>query len=188
MVARTLEARLSARLLALAFVVLAAVGIAAAVVTDRALADGDEARARAEAVGARESLAVELSEGDSHADAAREVIASSEGEGVRLTVWFADGSRHTAGSPDLPRLAPGACTTADDATGNPWRACATGDAEVTIVAAVPIVGHLAAVATVWRAMAALVAIATLLLWWAIRRALSSRRWSAGRPASGAVRT
>jgi two-component system sensor histidine kinase TctE len=169
--ARTLEARLSARLLALAFVVLAAVGIAAALVTDRALADGDEARARAEAVGARESLAVELSEGDSHADAAREVIASSEGEGVRLTVWFADGSRHTAGSPDLPRLAPGACTTADDASGNPWRACATGDAEVTIVAAVPIVGHRAAVATVWRAMAALVAIATLLLWWAIRRAL-----------------
>jgi two-component system sensor histidine kinase TctE len=123
------------------------------------------------AAGARGSVAVELSEGDSHVDAAHEVIAASEGEGVRLTVWFADGSRYAAGSPDLPRLAAGACATVDDASGSPWRACATGDAEVTVVAAVPIVSHRAAVTTVWRAMAALVAIATMLLWWAIRRAL-----------------
>jgi signal transduction histidine kinase len=172
MVSRTLEARLSARLLALALVLLLAVGITAAVVTDRALAAGDEGRAREEAAGARDSLAVELSEGDSHDEAAREVIAASEGEGVRLTVWFAGGSRYSAGSPDLPRLAPGACTTVDDPGGNPWRACATGDEGAAIVvAAVSIVGHRAAVTAVWRAMAALVALATLLLWWAIRRAL-----------------
>ena len=171
MVARTLEARLSGRLLALAFVVLALVGIAAAVVTDRALAASDEGRARAEAAGARDSLAVELSEGDSGEDAAHEVLAASKGAGVRVTMWFADGTRHTSDPPDLPRLGPGACATVDDASGNPWRACAAGDAQVAVVAAVSIVGHRAAVAAVWRAMAALVAGATLLLWWAIRRAL-----------------
>jgi two-component system sensor histidine kinase TctE len=171
MVARTLEARLSARLLALAFVVLAGVGVAAALVTDRALAASDEGRAHAEAAGARDSLAVELSEGDSHADAAREVIAASEGEGVRLTLWFADGQRFASGSPDLPRLAPGVCATADDSSGNPWRACATGDAAVSVVAAVSVAEHRAVVTSVWRAMGALVALATLLLWWAIRRAL-----------------
>lgn len=172
MVSRTLEARLSARLLALALILLLAVGITAAVVADWALASGDEGRARDEAAGARDSLAVELSEGDSRDEAAREVIASSEGEGVRLTLWFADGSRYSAGAPNLPRLAPGACTTVDDPGGSPWRACATGnDGGAVVVAAVSIVGHRAAVTAVWRAMAALVAIATLLLWWAIRRAL-----------------
>jgi signal transduction histidine kinase len=171
MVARTLEARLRARLLAPAFVVLAAVGVAAAVVTDRSLAAGDEARARDAAAGARDSLAVELAEGDSHVAAAQEIIAASESEGERLTVWFADGSRYAAGAPDLPRLPPGACATVDDGSRNPWRACAKGDGEATVVAAVPVGGHRAAVTAVWRAMAALVAVATLLLWWAIRRAL-----------------
>ncbi|HEY5241319.1 MAG TPA: hypothetical protein VIJ22_07635, partial [Polyangiaceae bacterium] len=134
MVARTLEARLRARLLAPAFVVLAAVGVVAAVVTDRSLAAGDEARAREAAAGARDSLAVEISEGDSHAAAAQEIIAASESEGERLTVWFADGSRYAAGAPDLPRLSPGACATVDDGDKNPWRACAKGDGEATVVA------------------------------------------------------
>jgi signal transduction histidine kinase len=170
MVARTLEARLSARLLALAVLVLTAVGVTTALVTDRALASADEERARDEAAGARDALAVELSEGDSRDEATREVIASAGGEGVRVAVWFTD-ARYGAGSLDLPRLATGTCATVTDASGSPWRGCAVDGAGTVIVAAVPIAVHRAAVTAVWRAMAVLVAIATLMLWWAIRRAL-----------------
>lgn len=168
---RTLEARLSLRLLALAVVVLATVGAAAAVVTDRALSAGDEARVKDEATGARDALAVELGEGDSREEATHEVVASAQGEGVRVAVTFADGARYTSGTPDLPRLAPGICATIDDASGSPWRACGTGDSSVSVVAGIPIAGHRAAVVAVWRAMAVLVAVSALLLWWAIRRAL-----------------
>lgn len=171
MVARTFEARLSARVLAVASAVLVSFGVAGAIVIDRALAAADETRARDEASGARQSLAVELSEGDSPGDAAREVLASSDGEGVRLTVWFADGSHHTAGGTDLPRLAIGSCTTFEDASRGPWRACATGDEQASVVAAVSVASHRDAVGAIWRATAAMVVIATLLLWWAIRRAL-----------------
>jgi signal transduction histidine kinase len=171
MVTRTLEARLSTRLLVLASAVLISFGIAGAVVVDRALSAGDETRARGEAIGARQSLAVELSEGDSPSDAAREVLASSEGEGARLVVWFADGSHYSTGSPELPRLAEGACATIEDAAANPWLACATGDATASVVAAVSIAGHREAVATVKRAIVVMIVVATLLLWLAIRRAL-----------------
>lgn len=171
MVPRTLEARLSARLLLLASAVLIAFGVAGALAVDRALAAGDEARAGGEATGARQSLAVELSEGDSPGDAAREVLAASEGEGVRLTVWFADGSHYTAGSPELPRLAAGSCATVEDASGNPWRACTAGDGVALVVAAVSVAGHREAVSAVRRAMVAMIALAMLLLWLAIRGAL-----------------
>ncbi len=168
---RTLEARLSVRLLALAIAVLATVGAAAAVVTDRALAAGDEARARDEAAGARDALGVELSEGDSREEATREVIASCQREGIRVAVTFPDGERYTSGAPELPRLSAGACATFDDPGGAPWRVCGTGDSSVSVVAGLSIAGHRAAVGAVWRAMVALVAVAALLLWWAIRRAL-----------------
>jgi two-component system, OmpR family, sensor histidine kinase MtrB len=169
--ARTLEARLSARLLVLAVVVLTAVGITTALVTDRALAVADDQRAHDEAAGAQDSLAVELSEGDSHAEAAREVIAAADGEGVRLAIRFADGPRYSVGAGDLPVLAGGQCATVDDSGGRPWRACAAASPDATLVAAIPIVVHRQVVAAVWRAMAVLVVVATLLLWWAIRRAV-----------------
>ena len=172
MVARTLEARLSARLLALAVVVLTSVGITAALVSGRALQADDEARARDEAAGARDALAVELAEGDSREEGARESDPLPPvGEGMAVTVWFDDGARYTGGPADLPRLAPGTCKTVDDASGSPWRACAAEGEGPSIVAALPIAGHRAAAAAVWRAMAVLVAATLLLLWWAIRRAL-----------------
>jgi signal transduction histidine kinase len=169
--ARTLEARLNARLLALAGIVLAAVGITTALVTDHALAVADDQRARDEAVGAQDSLAVELSEGDSHEEAAREVIAAADGEGVRLAIRFAEGTRYGVGAGDLPALAPGQCASMDDDGGHPWRACAATSPDATLVAAIPVVVHRQVVAAVWRAMAVLVVVATLLLWWAIRRAV-----------------
>lgn len=121
--ARTLEVRLSARLLVLAAVVLTAVGITTALVTDRALAVADNQRARDEAAGARDSLAVELSEGDSREQASREVVAAANGEGVRLAIQFEGGALYSAGPGNLPTLAAGQCANVDDEGGHPWRAC-----------------------------------------------------------------
>ncbi|MGD0528871.1 MAG: HAMP domain-containing sensor histidine kinase [Polyangiaceae bacterium] len=171
MVARTLEARLSARVLALAVAVLALVGAAGAVVTERTLDGADEARARQEAAGVRDALAVELSEGDPIDQAASEVVASARAQGVRMALWFTDGSGSSAGATDLPRLSPGTCATIEDATGDPWRACCVADARASFVVAVPIAEHRVVVRAVWRATVALVVAAGLLLWWAIRRAL-----------------
>jgi len=169
--ARTLEVRLSARLLVLAAVVLTAVGITTALVTDRALAVADDQRARDEAAGARDSLAVELSEGDSREQASREVVAAANGEGVRLAIQFEGGALYSAGPGDLPTLAAGQCANVDDEGGHPWRACCVAGVGSTLVAAVPVVVHRQVVSAVWRAMAVLVALATLLLWWGIRRAV-----------------
>ena len=191
MVARTLEVRLSGRLLTLALVVLASVGVAAAMVTQRTLAAADQRRSRSAAAGSYDALLVELSEGDSRDEATREAMAAAEGGGARLTIRFDDGERSAPNTPDLPMLAPGTCASVEDATSGPWIACAAGDAGVTVVAAVPTAGSRAAVAAVWRAMGALLAGVTLLLWWAIRRALraplaelTSLVWWAKRVQSG----
>jgi signal transduction histidine kinase len=170
MVARTLQARLNVRLLTLAFVGLAVVGGVAVLLTDRAIALSDHDRASAAAAGAHDSLVVELTEGDSPEDAVREVAASSSAEGVRLRVWL-DPRRFESGGRDLPRLAPGSCATVADDDGHPWLACGGGDAAISVVAAIPIAAHRAAVTSVGRAMLGLVAVALVALWWAIRRAL-----------------
>jgi signal transduction histidine kinase len=169
--ARTLEARLSARLLALAAVVLTAVGITTALVTDRALAVADDQRARDEAAGARDSLAVEIAEGDSQDEAAREVVAAADGEGVRLAIRFGTGARYSAGGGALPALAPEQCAAVDDDGASAWRACCVAGSGSTVIAATPILVHRQVVSAVWRAMAAQVVVATLLLWWGIRRAV-----------------
>jgi signal transduction histidine kinase len=171
MVARTLEARLTLRLLVLALVGLACVGGAAALMTDRAIAASDQDRARSAAAGAHDSLAVELREGDSPADATREVQASSSAEGVRLTVWLDGPPPFEAGDTALPRLAPGGCAQVSDDQGRPWLACGHGDGAITVVAAIPTAAHRAAVVAVGRSMVALVTVALLSLWWALRRAL-----------------
>lgn len=171
MVARTLEARLTGRLVALALAGLGCVGGAAVFMTDRAVGASDQERARAAAAGARDSLAVELGEGDSPEDAVREVAASSNAEGLRMMAWL-DGRPFAAGGQTLPRLAPGACATVADDSGEPWLACASrADPAISVVAAVPVAAHRAAVGAVARAMAILAGAALLALWWALRRAL-----------------
>ncbi len=170
MVARTLQTRLNVRLLTLAFVGLACVGGAAVFLTDRAIAASDHDRASAAAAGAHDSLVVELTEGDSPEDAVREVAASSCAEGVRLTAWLGQ-RRFETGGRDLPRLPPGSCATVTEDDGHPWLACGHGDAAVSVVAAIPIAAHRAAVLSVARAMIGLMAVALVALWWAIRRAL-----------------
>jgi signal transduction histidine kinase len=165
---RTLQARLTRRLLVVAGVVLLAVGAAAVVVTDRVLDAGDEAQARAHAVEASDALRRELAEGDPVDQALGEVVAE-HAQGGRLTVRGAGVAPRAAGD-ELPELSPGACATLEGA-GGPWRACAVAGPGVTMVAAVSMAAHKAAVATLARGMLAVVLAALLALWAAVRRAL-----------------
>ncbi|MGH7269273.1 MAG: hypothetical protein ACREJ3_02485, partial [Polyangiaceae bacterium] len=159
---RTLEARLTGRLFALAGIVLVAVGIAAVVVTSRVLEDTDTSEARVEANAARDALDRERGEGDSPERARGEVTAAKEAEGVKL--WI--------GGEVADALAPGACRTLSGEHDEVWQACAairTGS--IPIVAGVPIGAHRAVVATLSRGMFAVVAVALLAMWIAVRRAL-----------------
>lgn len=168
--ARTLQARLTGRLVALAGVVLVAVGMAAVAVTDRVLDASDSAAARASAAAALDAIGRELAEGDGPQEAVDEVVTAERAEGVRLTVRGATRAERSSDAP-LPDLAPGRCTTAPDAEGRPWRACGAGDARAMVVAAILIAAHRAAVGALARGMIAVVAIAILALWLAVRRAL-----------------
>jgi signal transduction histidine kinase len=171
MVARTLEARLIARLLALAAVGLILAGATTALVADRALSASERSRTLAIAAGARKALAVELAEGDRPDEAAQEVLASAEGQGVRLTIRDANqgGSVYSTGAATLPRIAPGSCEDLED--GDPWLSCADSDTSLSVVAAIPVFEHRAAMVAAQRALVALVLFAGAALWWAIRRAL-----------------
>jgi len=166
---RTLEARLTRRLLPLAGAVLVAVGAAAVLVTDRVLDASDEARARAAAGDARDALARELAEGDAPDEALGEVMVAANAQAVRLTVRRPSGEARSAGAP-LPDLAPGSCATLDD-VGSPWRACAVEAPGARVVAAVAVAAHAQAVGTLARGMIAVLLVALLALWVAVRQAL-----------------
>jgi signal transduction histidine kinase len=167
---RTLEARLTARLLALMGAVLAAVGLAAVVVSRHVLdaSDTDAARARAES--ACEALAHERSEGDTIEQALEEVVGSGQGQGVRFQVRM-DGV--VSGATALPRLAPGTCASMVDERREPWRACAAGDKVFVVVAAIPVGSHVTALNALAREMLAVLGVALIATWFAIRRALRS---------------
>ena len=167
--ARTLEARLTARLVALAGAMLVAVGISAVVVTERALDASDTDAARAHATSAREALERERVEGDSPQEARREVTADAEGQGVRLSIRQ-DGA--IVGAPIPAGIAPGDCAVVVDDRETPWRTCAAGEIPGTlVVAGVPMAAHRAAVQTLTRGMLTVVAIALLGMWLAVRRSL-----------------
>jgi|GEM_PF-2126600 len=168
--ARTLQARLTGRLVALAGVVLVAVGTAAVAVTDRVLDASDSAVARASAGATLDALGRELAEGDRPDQALGEVAAAERAQGVRVAVRGAMFAERSSDAP-LPDLAPGRCTTTVDADGHHWRACGAADARAAVVAAIPIASHRAAVGELARGMIAVVAVALLALWLAVRRAL-----------------
>jgi signal transduction histidine kinase len=150
--------------------VLIAVGVAAVVVTDRVLDQSDTDVARGRASSARDALARELAEGDTLDQAVHEVISVAEAEGVRLAVRPA-GATPKSDQPTLPVLAPGACATVQDEQERPWRACAAGDPATAFVAAIPIDAHRSVVGQLSRGMVAVVVVALLALWLAVRRAL-----------------
>jgi signal transduction histidine kinase len=168
--ARTLEARLIVRLLALCGTVLVAVGVAAVVVTDRVLYASDTARAAAGVAAARDALSRELDEGDAPEDAVKEVVAASDTEGVRLSVHLI-GNDASSGAVGPWRVDAGSCMTVADEHGQLWRACGAGNARASLVAAIPIGPHRAAVGALARGMGAVVLVALLALWLAVRRAV-----------------
>ena len=168
---RTLEARLTRRLLALAGLVLVALGCAAVLVTDHVLDASDTAAARSEAASALDALTRELGEGDRPDEALGEVIAAAQGRGILLVARTGGATKATPGARLLDTLAPGACTTIQDERSQPWRACAGGPGDTTATAAISIAGHRAAVAALVRGMAAAVLVGLFALWLAVRQAL-----------------
>jgi signal transduction histidine kinase len=155
-------------MLLLAGAVLVGVGVAAVVVTDRVLDSADTSRALGAAAAGRDALERELDEGDATQLAVQEVVNDSATQGVRLTVMRpAESARGLATA--LPVLSAGSCTTVYDDRGAPWRACAAEGRRVSLVAAIAIGEHRSAVGTLARGMVAVVAIALLALWLAVRQ-------------------
>lgn len=167
---RTLEARLTARLLVLGIGVLAAVGVAAVVLSDRVLDASDTSAAKLGAAAAVDMLGRELAEGDSPAEAMGEVVSTADGRHVRMTVRRPPVPERTT-APLLPDIPPDACATVVDDAGQPWRACAARGHGATIVAAVPMAAHRAAVVALTRGMLAVVVGAMIALWLAVRGAV-----------------
>jgi signal transduction histidine kinase len=169
--ARTLEARLTARLLSLGGGVLVALGLTAVVVTDRVLDASDTAAAHAQAAAARDGVDREVGEGDALDNAIDETISVAHAQGARLAVRRGGSQKGDAASGGLPDLTANGCATTTDVDGRPWRACAVGGSGATIVAAVPITAHRAAVGALSRGMGAVVLAALVALWMAVRRAI-----------------
>lgn len=169
---RTLEARLTGRMLILAGAVLVGVGLAAVVVTDRALDSADTSRALGAAAGGRDALDRELDEGDAAQAAIQEVVSDSATQGVRLAVTRPVQSPPSAGLA-LPVMSAGSCTTVADDRGAPWRACGAESRRVSVVAAIAIGDHRSAVGTLGRGMVAVIAVALLALWVAVKQTVRS---------------
>ena len=168
---RTLEARLTRRLLALVGLILVALGCSAVLVTDRVLDASDTATASAEAASDVEALTRELGEGDLPVEALGEVVAAAEGRGIRLVARTAGETKATAGAQILGAVTPGICSTVQDESSRPWRACAASRGDSVAIAALSIGGHRAAVGVLVRGMAAAVLAGLFALWLAVRQAL-----------------
>jgi signal transduction histidine kinase len=171
---RTLEARLTARILLVAGAVLAFVSLASLVVTDRVLDASDSSSARAIVWEARELFQRELDEGDSVKTALEEVVDGVRGvqtaERVRVTARSPDAPPMTSGEL-LPPVAGDACATLFDGKQQPWRACETSLDGVSLVAAIPISAHRRALWTLAQAALVVAALAMLALRFAMKRAV-----------------
>jgi two-component system OmpR family sensor kinase len=167
--ARTLETRLSIRLLALGGVTLASVAVAAIAMTERALDRSDTDAAMAHGNDVLDALERERIEGDSLDEALREVIASAQAEGARVQIRRVG---LVAGAAQLPVLDPSQCVTFVDEHAEPWRACGVGSPSSTrVTASVPIGAHRAVIRALWSRIFVVVGAASLAMWLAVRRAL-----------------
>jgi two-component system sensor histidine kinase QseC len=167
--ARTFEARLTARLLVLVGIVLLGVAAGAMVMAERALDRSDTDAAVGHANDVLQALERERMEGDSLDEALREVIASAEAEGAVVSIHRAG---LVAGAAHLPAIRPGACTTIVDERAETWRVCSAGrDPATWVVAGVPTGAHRAVILALLRGMLAVLAIAFLVMWLAVRTAL-----------------
>jgi signal transduction histidine kinase len=141
--ASSFEARLSARLVVVLAPTLTAIGVAAVLVTSRALDAADDERTRAIAHGVAATFHAEIAEEDAPGEAAREAQRPFDPREIRVAL---SAPSPEASARTLPEVAIGACQTVR-LDGSPWRACAVADRELTVTAAVRTDAHRAAVIT-----------------------------------------
>jgi signal transduction histidine kinase len=154
--ARRLEARLRWRLAVLLAAPLGAIGLAAVLVTARALDAADDERARAVAVGVARSVAAEVAEGDAPDEAQREAATALDPQQTRVEI---DDATSSAALPAALRGLPlGSCASADEG-GAAWRACRVDTLGAKVTAAVRTDAHRAVVRRLAEWMAAAVALA-----------------------------
>jgi signal transduction histidine kinase len=155
--AGTLEAKLTARLLAVVAPALLAVGAASVALTWWALDAADTEAARERAETALAAMHTELIEPDPFPKAAGEVLgAMNEVGGSVIVVEPTTRRAYESKRPVPSALAStpaGSCATGVDGAGERWRACATRDSLVEIVAAIDVTPHVRVVRTVGEGVA-----------------------------------
>ncbi len=163
--ARSLQARLTIRIFVWAGIVLTVVAVAAVVVTDRLLADGDTQAAMTGAKASLDAVTRELAEGDPIATAESEVAAEARASGLHLEFTpRGDSAAKTS-------VAPGTCIDVADDGGHAWRACAAADADRIATAEVAVGAHRDAVRSLARGMALVLVAAFAFLFLALRRSI-----------------
>ena len=176
--ARTLEATLRTRLLAVLAPMLAAIALASILLTSRALdaLDTDAARARAQA--ALNMMRAEQAEGEEASVQLREVLLAADADGVRIVLRLTDPPLERIGAQPVPAaiasLADGTCGTAEGRGGTVWRGCALKSGTREAIVAISIEGHRSAVRALAFSIAGVVTIALL-------GALAAARFAVRRP-------
>ncbi len=165
-----LEARLRTRLAIVLVPLLTAVGVAAVAVTAHALDAADDTRARSVAYAVALTVRAELAEGDSFADAAHESVAPYDARDVQIFVGV------KGPATGLPTELAGVTSDRCDALsrgGVPWRACAARLDDLHVTVAVRTEAHRAVVRTLAQWMLAVLALALLGTFVALRFSLRS---------------
>jgi signal transduction histidine kinase len=175
--ARTLEAKLTARLLAVVAPALLAVGAASVVLTWWALdaADTQAARERAEATLA--TIRNEMREPDPLEKAVAEVVDSIDEVAGSVAVTSLETGRVFHSQRRVPAslldTLSGRCASARDVAGEAWRACTVRDARVQVVAAIDVTAHARVVRTVAEGVALGILMALFAAAVAVRSSLAS---------------
>jgi signal transduction histidine kinase len=155
--ARTLEAKLTARLLAVVAPALVALGVASVALTWWALDAADTTVLRERAEAARAAMHSELLEPDPFDQAARETIGAMNEVGGSLLVTDPGSARTFESRRPVPgelvATRAGSCAGEEDAAGKRWRACAAQDDLVRVVAAIDVTPHVKVVRTVGEGVA-----------------------------------
>ncbi len=153
---RTLEAKLTTRLLAVLFPALVAVGAASVALAWWALDAADTDAARAQAGSALAAMRTELNEPDPFDRAAGDALEAMDAVGAAALLRdLGTGRVYATKRVVPPALAAqlearggGACLSGRDAAGEHWRACTAHDERVEVVGAVDVTSHARVVETV----------------------------------------
>ena len=169
---RTIQARLTTRILAVVVPALVVVAVVAVVFTARALERADFAEARARAGETLRTVDLEAKGGD---ESLSELLAAEEEDGLHIAIERLDGTGFVRHPPPIPskllELAAGSCGAADDANGLPLRACAAMNPHFRVVVALDVADHVTVVRRLIEAMIAFVLVVAGVTAWAIGRAV-----------------